>query len=147
MLSAARRFLPFSSARTFSTTRASASDVAKLILVGRLGRDPEVRTTRNDKEYVAYTVATTNYPPQPPNPDGTRPPSETSWHNIYSFSSSANAYLRTLTRGSHVYVEANYEIRETESPEEEGKRSKQVFLRHENIRVLARGRTEEESSL
>jgi hypothetical protein len=43
--------------QAFSTTRTSRADVAKLILVGRLGRDPEVKTTKNDKEYVAYVFS------------------------------------------------------------------------------------------
>ena len=40
----------------FSTTANRASDLAKLILIGRLGKDPEVRTSKNDKEYVSYVV-------------------------------------------------------------------------------------------
>ena len=39
--------------QAFSTTPSRSSDVSKLILVGRLGRDPEVRTTKSDKEYVS----------------------------------------------------------------------------------------------
>jgi hypothetical protein len=39
--------------QTFSTTPLRSSDVSKLILVGRLGKDPEVRMTRSDKEYIA----------------------------------------------------------------------------------------------
>jgi len=40
--------------QAFSTTPARESDVSKLILIGRLGREPEVRTTKSgDKEYVS----------------------------------------------------------------------------------------------
>lgn len=40
--------------QAFSTTPARSSDVSKLILIGRLGREPEVRTTKSgDKEYVS----------------------------------------------------------------------------------------------
>jgi hypothetical protein len=46
--------------KLFSTTASRASDVAKLILVGRLGKDPEVRTSKNDKEYVSYVVVSAN---------------------------------------------------------------------------------------
>ena len=38
--------------QAFSTTPARSSDVSKLILIGRLGKEPEVRTTKSDKEYV-----------------------------------------------------------------------------------------------
>ena len=44
----------------FSTTANRASDLAKLILIGRLGRDPEVRTSKHDKEYVSYVVVSAN---------------------------------------------------------------------------------------
>jgi single-stranded DNA-binding protein len=57
------------------------------MLIGRLIRDPEVRQTRTEKEYVTcvfsgkvsnpvltpayrYTVATQNYPPPPPDANG-----------------------------------------------------------------------------
>ncbi|KAN0140060.1 Single-strand binding protein family domain containing protein [Lactarius tabidus] len=126
------------SRRAFSTTVSRSSDVSKLILVGRLGKDPEVRTSRSDKEYVSYSVATTNHPPPPPGPDGTRAESKTTWHYILSFNPSANNYLRNLQKGSHVYVEANYELREPDPSANpntpQGQR--QIFLRHENIRVL-----------
>ncbi|KAI9466682.1 single-strand binding protein family-domain-containing protein [Lactarius psammicola] len=124
--------------RAFSTTASRSSDVSKLILVGRLGKDPEVRTTKSDKEYVSYTVATTNYPPPPQGPDGTRPESKTTWHNIISFSAASNNFLRNLQKGSHVYVEANFELREPDPKADpytpQGQR--QIFLRHENIRLL-----------
>jgi len=124
--------------RTFSTSSPRASDLAKLVLIGRLGGDPEVRTTKNDKEYVTYTIATQNYPPPPPNADGERQPSKTTWHRVLSFSDHSNKYLRNLRKGTKVYVEANFELRDPEAGADpstpQGQR--QIFLRHESIRVL-----------
>jgi single-stranded DNA-binding protein len=39
--------------QAFSMSSSRSSDVAKLILVGRLGKDPEVRITKNEKEYIS----------------------------------------------------------------------------------------------
>ncbi|KAI0796508.1 single-strand binding protein family-domain-containing protein [Abortiporus biennis] len=126
------------SSRAFSTTPSRAADLAKLVLIGRLGKDPEVRRTKTDKEYITYTVATTNFPPPPPNADGSRAESKTTWHTILSFNPSANNFLRLLQKGSRVYVEANYELREpdlsADADSPQGQR--QIFLRHETIRVL-----------
>ena len=59
-----------------------------------------------------------------------RAAADTTWHNVYSFNAHANAYLRTLSRGTHVFVEANYELRDLPSAEEGAPRKRQVFLRH-----------------
>ncbi|GJE84937.1 single-stranded DNA-binding protein [Phanerochaete sordida] len=149
MFAAARRSATSKSfTRAFSSTPRAQSDVAKLILIGRLGKNPEVRMTRSDKEYISYTVATTNYPPPPPNPDGTRPEPSTSWHTILSFSPTANNYLRTLQKGSQVYVEANYELREADpaADADSPAAQRQILLRHETIRVLKRASAPSESS-
>ncbi|TDL29762.1 hypothetical protein BD410DRAFT_892999 [Rickenella mellea] len=124
--------------RTFSTTGSRNSDLAKLILIGRLGKDPETRQTQSQKDYIHYTVATTNYPPPPPGPDGTRPASRTSWHSVLCFNPSVFDYLRTLTKGSHVYVEANYELRDADpaADPDSPQGQRQIFLRHETIRLL-----------
>ncbi|KAF8271709.1 single-strand binding protein family-domain-containing protein [Lactarius quietus] len=124
--------------RAFSTTASRSSDVSKLILVGRLGKDPEVRISRTDKEYVSYTVATANFPPPQRGPDGTRAESKTTWHHVLSFNPSANNYLRSLQKGSHVYVEASFELREPDPSADSNSPygQRQIFLRHENIRLL-----------
>jgi len=85
-----------------------------------------------------YTVATVNYPPPPPNPDGSRPASRVSWHHVLSFNPGANEFLRTIPKGTNVYVEANYELREPDTAAEPNspQAQRQIFLRHDNIRVL-----------
>ncbi|KAF8897217.1 hypothetical protein BD779DRAFT_1667225 [Infundibulicybe gibba] len=132
MLSALRAATSRVPRRAFSTSSSRAADLAKLVLIGNLSRDPEARMTRNDKEYVMYTVATQNYPPPPPDANGERRPSTTTWHRILSFQEASNKYIRTLKKGSKVYVEAGFELREPEpgadSSTPQGQR--QIFLRH-----------------
>ncbi|KAG9104099.1 hypothetical protein FRC06_005403 [Ceratobasidium sp. 370] len=103
---------------------------AKLTLVGYLGADPELRTTKTDREYVSYTVATKGNPPRPA-PDGTRQEPVTSWHRVYAFSPSQVPFLTNLTKGSLVYVEAEYELREPapDAPPGSAESQRQVFLR------------------
>ncbi|TRM68451.1 hypothetical protein BD626DRAFT_481771 [Schizophyllum amplum] len=131
-------------ARAFSTSASRAADVAKLTLVGRLGREPELKTTKTDKEYVTYVIATSQYPAPPPDASGERPPAQTTWHRIFSFNPSANKYLQSLKKGTHVYAEANFELREPDKNADpttpEGQR--QIFLRHEMIRVLGVPKTD-----
>ncbi|KAL1732737.1 hypothetical protein FB107DRAFT_258262 [Schizophyllum commune] len=125
-------------ARAFSTSASRAADLAKLTLIGRLGKDPEVKTTKTDKEYVTYVVATRAFPPPPPDASGERPPAAATFHRVFSFNPSYNKYLATLKKGTHVYVECNFELREPDRNADpttpEGQR--QIFLRHEQIRVL-----------
>ncbi|KAG6831883.1 hypothetical protein H0H92_007000 [Tricholoma furcatifolium] len=145
MFGAIRAAASRSSIRAFSTTTSRAADLAKLTLIGTLTRDPESRMTKNDREYVVYTVATTNYPPPPPDANGERKPSASTFHRILSFNESPNKYLQTLKKGSRVYVEAGFELREPEpqadSSTPQGQR--QIFLRHESIRVINRPRVSE----
>ncbi|KAI6004126.1 hypothetical protein EDD15DRAFT_2385194 [Pisolithus albus] len=139
MFSAARFAFANGQRRAFSTSSSRSYDVAKLTLVGRLGKDPEVRTTKSDREYVAYTVATTNYPPPPPILTAvTRQEAGTSWHHLISFNPAQNSYLKSLTKGTQVYVEANFELREPDPNADPSTSAgqRQIFLRHETIRVL-----------
>ena len=122
--------------------------MAKMLLIGRLGKDPEVRYTKSNKEYVScvlhsyqrgtlltrmryagrYSIATQNNTIGLP--EGAQP--TTTWHNVFSFNPSANNFLRNLKRGSLVYAEANFELRQPDPSADpdspEGQR--QIFLRH-----------------
>ncbi|KAJ6627521.1 hypothetical protein B0H10DRAFT_2210436 [Mycena sp. CBHHK59/15] len=128
--------------RTFSTSTRRA-DLAKLTLIGNLGKNPELKVTKNDKEYVSYSVATTSFPP--PSADGERRSPVTTWHRVLSFLPGSNKYLQTLKAGSKVYVEAAYEIREPEDGADpstaQGQR--QIFLKHESIKVIQPPRAKE----
>ncbi|KAF8076071.1 single-strand binding protein family-domain-containing protein [Lyophyllum atratum] len=140
MFGAIRAAASRSSVRAFSTSNSRAADLSKLVLIGHLTRDPETRQTKNDREFVTYTVATTNYPPPPPDATGERRPSTSTFHRVLSFQEHSNRYLQSLKKGSKVYVEANFELREPEVGADpttpQGQR--QIFLKHETIRVLSK---------
>ncbi|KAF8916813.1 hypothetical protein CPB85DRAFT_1386291 [Mucidula mucida] len=130
--------LPRASIRAFSTSSARRADLAKLTLIGRLGADPETRSSKNDRSFVTYTVATSN--PGVPDPEtGEYAPTKPTWHRVFSFSEASNRYLMTLKKGSRVYVETAFELKEPEAGADpttpHGQR--QIFLRHESIKVIS----------
>ncbi|KAJ2915038.1 hypothetical protein MD484_g5396, partial [Candolleomyces efflorescens] len=127
-----------SSLRAFSTSATRQHDLAKLTLIGTLVREPESRFTRSDKEYMVYTVATTDYPPPLPDNNGERPRPTSTFHRVLSFSTTHIKYLKTLRKGTKVFVEANYEVREPEPGADPStpRGQRQIFLRQEAIRTL-----------
>ncbi|KAJ7162536.1 single-strand binding protein family-domain-containing protein [Mycena crocata] len=128
--------------RAFSTST-RRNDLAKVILIGNLGKDPELKMTKNNKEFVSYSVATKVQ--QPPGPEGESRGYSTTWHRVMCYLPGSNKYLQTLKAGSKVYVEATYEVRQ---PEQEADPSTpqgqlQIFLKHESIKLLSRPRPKE----
>ena len=86
-----------------------AGSVNKVILVGNLGKDPEVRTRNNGGEVVSFSIATSeNWNDKA---SGERK-EKTEWHNIVIFNENlgriAKQYLR---KGSSVYVEGQLQTR------------------------------------
>jgi single-strand DNA-binding protein len=86
-----------------------AGSVNKVILVGNLGKDPEVRSMNNGGEVVSFSVATSeNWNDKA---SGERK-EKTEWHNVVIFNENlgriAKQYLR---KGSSVYIEGQLQTR------------------------------------
>ena len=75
--------------------------VNKVILVGNLGRDPEVRSTASGLSVANFSVATTS---RRKSGDGNWQ-DETEWHNVVVFGKSADTAGQYLSKGKQVYVE------------------------------------------
>ncbi|KAE8223758.1 hypothetical protein CF319_g3259 [Tilletia indica] len=123
-------------AASFSTT-ASAADIARIQLIGRLVADPEVKATRSGKDYVSYTVATTD-PLGPPSEDGTRPEPTTSFHRIFAFGENSVQRLTKLTKGTQVLVDADFRITKTPATEDGAPARDQLLVQHRSISVVSR---------
>lgn len=75
--------------------------VNKAILVGRLGKDPEVRSTPNGQSLAKFSIATDR---KWKDRDGNRQ-EHTEWHNIICWGRQAEIAGQYLHKGKEVYVE------------------------------------------
>lgn len=81
--------------------------VNKAILIGNLGRDPELRHTASGKAVATFTVATNR---SWTSPDGTAQ-EETEWHNIVTWDRLAEICQQYLQKGRKVYLEGRIQTR------------------------------------
>ena len=82
--------------------------VNKVILLGRLGQDPEVRATASGTQVVNLNLATTETGPK----DGAgKPTYYPEWHRIVMFGRMAENAATYLRKGSQVYLEGRLQTR------------------------------------
>ena len=79
----------------------------KVILVGNLGRDPEIHTTQSNAVVAQLSLATTR---RVKNADGTFG-DETEWHRIVCFAKMAEVARDYLSKGRQIYVEGRLRTR------------------------------------
>ena len=83
------------------------SGINKVILVGRLGKDPEIRTFENGSKRASFSLATTEYRKDK---DGNRV-EMTEWHNIVMWRNLAELAEKYLRKGRQIYVEGRLRTR------------------------------------
>jgi len=80
----------------------------RVILLGRLGRDPEVRYAQS-----GTTVATLNLATDERRPDGSGGwKNETEWHRVVLFGKQADLAKQYLTKGREVLIEGSLRTRQ-----------------------------------
>jgi single-strand DNA-binding protein len=105
-----------------------AGSVNKVILIGNLGRDPEVRNFQNGGKVCSLRIATSeNWKDRT---TGERK-EKTEWHSVSIFNEGlvriAEQYLR---KGSKVYLEGQLETRKWQDQSGQDKYSTEVVLRN-----------------
>ena len=87
--------------------------VNKVILVGNLGKDPEVKYLDSGVAVANFSLATTE---SYKNKDGERV-NQTEWHNIVLWRGLAEVAEKWLKKGSNVYIEGKIKTRKWEDKE------------------------------
>ena len=68
----------------------------KAQLIGRVGKDPEVRSTQNDKKVANFSIATSKK---------FKDEEVTTWHNIVVWGKLADVIEKYVTKGDLIYLE------------------------------------------
>jgi single-strand DNA-binding protein len=118
-----------------------AGSVNKVILVGNLGRDPEVRTLNNGGKVVQLNIATSES--WRDRQSGERQ-ERTEWHRVVIFNENlADVAERFLRKGSKVYVEGSLQTRKwTDNSGQEKYTTEVVLQRYRGELTMLDGKSE-----
>jgi len=103
-----------------------AGSVNKVILVGNLGRDPEVRMTQNNTKVVNLNVATSE---RWRDRNSGETQERTEWHRVVIFNDMlADVAERYLRKGSTVYLEGQLQTRKWQDQSGQDRYSTEVVI-------------------
>jgi single-strand DNA-binding protein len=98
------------------------ASVNKVILIGNLGRDPELRYTQTGQPVANFTVATNeNWTGR----DGKRE-ERTEWHRVVAWGKTAELCAQYLSKGRTVYLEGRIQTREWEDKEGQKRQTTEI---------------------
>jgi len=99
-----------------------AAGVNKVILIGNLGRDPELRYTQSGQAVANFTLATTETWNKK---EGGRE-ERTEWHRIVAWGRTGELCAQYLSKGRTVYIEGRLQTREWENREGQKQKTTEV---------------------
>lgn len=109
--------------------------VNKVILIGNLGKDPEVRSTTTGQRVANFSLATSrSWTGQ----DGQRQ-EKTEWHSIVVWGKLAEICEKYLQKGKQVYIEGRIETRSWQDKEGQTKYKTEIIC--EQMTMLGRAGT------
>ncbi len=118
-----------------------AGSVNKVILVGNLGRDPEVRFTQDNRKIVHLSIATSERWRDRQSGDNRE---RTEWHRVVIFNENlADVAERFLAKGRSVYLEGQLQSRKWQDQQGQERYTTEIVLqRFRGELVLLGGRDE-----
>ncbi len=102
-----------------------SGSINKVILIGRVGRDPEIKYTPNGSPVAKFSLATDeSYKDR--NGEQQR---RTEWHNIVAWSKLAEICGEYLTKGKQIYIEGSIRSRQWEDQSGNKRTSYEIVAR------------------
>ena len=112
--------------------------VNKVILIGNVGREPNVRYIDRDVAVASVTLATSDRAYTLPN--GTQVPERTEWHNLVFWRGLAQTVEKYVHKGDRIYIEGK--IRTNTYEDQNGVRRYRTEILAETMEMLSsRGAT------
>lgn len=113
--------------------------VNKVILIGNVGKDPDVKYFDNGSVVANFTLATTERGYTATN--GTQIPDRTEWHNIVCWRGLAKVAEQFIRKGSQVYIEGR--IRSRTYDDTNGLKRYVIEIYADNMELLGRKNSSE----
>lgn len=107
--------------------------VNKVILIGNLGRDPEVRYTQGGAAVANFTLATNEVW----NDKSGARQERTEWHRIVVWGKTAEIAKEHLSKGKQVYIEGSIQTRQWD--DREGNKRTTVEIKAQRLVLIGRG--------
>ena len=107
-----------------------ANSVNKVILVGRLGKDPEVKYTQGGTAIARFSLATDEVWKD----QSGEKQQKTEWHNIVAWNKLAEICGQYLAKGRLVYIEGRLQTRNWE--DKDGNKRTTTEIRADNMVML-----------
>lgn len=106
--------------------------VNKVILLGRVGRDPDVRYVAQNQPVASFTLATTDRAYT----NGVQVPERTEWHNIVMWGKNAEVAERYIRKGTQIYLEGRLRTRAWEDRNKVKRYTTEIYV--DTFELLAR---------
>ena len=107
--------------------------VNKVILLGNLGRDPEIRSMQSGSKMASFSIATSK---RWKDRNTQEQKEKTSWHNVVVFGDGlVNIVENYVKKGSKIYVEGELQTRKWQDQEGNDKYTTEVILQGYNCNL------------
>lgn len=112
-----------------------ARSVNKVILIGNVGKDPEIRFAGSGTAVATFSLATTDRSKDQAGNWTDR----TEWHNLVAFQRTAEIVRDYVKKGTKLYIEGKLQTRSWDDKETNQKRYKTEILVNEMVLLSGRG--------
>ena len=116
--------------------------INKVILVGNVGKDPEVKYFDNDNAKANFSLATSERGYTAAN--GTQVPERTEWHNIVCWKGLAKIVEQFVRKGTQLYIEGKVRTRSYDDQNGVKRYITEVYA--DNIEILNRRATSDDNA-
>ena len=100
--------------------------INKVILIGNVGRDPEIRYTAPGQAVASFSLATTERGYTAAN--GTPVPDRTEWQSIVMWGKNAEIAERYIRKGSQLYIEGKLRTRTWEDKNQIKRQVTEIYV-------------------
>ena len=100
--------------------------INKVILIGNVGRDPDIRYTAPGQAVASFSLATTERGYTAAN--GTQVPDRTEWHSIVMWGKNAEIAERYIRKGSQLYIEGKLRTRTWEDKKQIKRQVTEIYV-------------------